>query len=161
MTSLGRMGNPRYLWRWRCLTWWREVVVVSEECGDEYILPEYTMNTPSTKLYITAAKLPTPKHPRTAKRFARQVVCHPFKCKSREISHTYLILINLSASEMNSNTKHYVRRHQTGSRFTSLSRCCRARCVWLAKKLITFPLVDGAQTSVWNLAPLIVLMFQN
>lgn len=25
-----------------------EVVVVQEECGDEYILPEYTMSTPST-----------------------------------------------------------------------------------------------------------------
>lgn len=58
-----------YLWRWRCLTWWRKVVVVLEECGDEYILPEYTMSTPSTKLYITATKLPTPKHLRPAKRY--------------------------------------------------------------------------------------------
>nr|CAH7755910.1 unnamed protein product [Callosobruchus chinensis] len=52
------------------LRWWRKVrkvVVVSEECGDEYILPEYATSTPSTMLYITAAKLPTPKQPRAAK----------------------------------------------------------------------------------------------
>lgn len=46
-------------------------MVVLEECGDEYILPEYTMNTPSTKFYITATKLPTPKHLRPAK----DIVC--------------------------------------------------------------------------------------
>ncbi|CAH1991040.1 unnamed protein product [Acanthoscelides obtectus] len=54
------------------MRWWRKlrkVVVVSEECGDEYILPEYATSTPSTMHYITAAKLPTPKHPRAAKDF--------------------------------------------------------------------------------------------
>lgn len=76
-----KVWEPKaYLWRWRSLTWWREVVVVSEECGDEYILPEYTMSTPSTKLYITATKLPTLKHPRPAKRSVKSSgvdVCRP------------------------------------------------------------------------------------
>lgn len=47
-----------------------EVVVVQEECGDEYILPEYTMSTPSTNSTHQSDEAPYPKIPaRPAKRY--------------------------------------------------------------------------------------------